>query len=139
MSFGIPVGDVPSMVDHPRLVTAIARDLYVEGVDIAANERFINLPQVAPDPSPYERAVAGRARTARSARGLGAGSDRRSVARASEAAGRLSRLSTGAASSTPSESRAPTLKTAHDAAGLKPRPTTGYLPVTIRSRRLTGS
>ena len=42
LSFGIPVGDVPSMVDHPRLVTAIARDLYVEGVDIAANERFIN-------------------------------------------------------------------------------------------------
>ena len=64
LSFGIPVGDVPSMVDHPRLVTAIARDLYVEGVDIAANQRFISLPQVAPDPSPYERAVVGRARSA---------------------------------------------------------------------------
>jgi FAD-dependent urate hydroxylase len=64
LSFAIPVGDVPSMVDHPRLVTAIARDLYVDGVDIAANQRFINLPQVAPDPSPYERAVAGRARDA---------------------------------------------------------------------------
>jgi FAD-dependent urate hydroxylase len=64
LSFGIPVGDVPSMADHPRLVSAIARDLYVEGVDIAANQRFINLPQVAPDPSPYERAVAGRARDA---------------------------------------------------------------------------
>ena len=64
LSFGIPVGDVPSMVDHPRLVTAIARDLYVEGVDIAANQRFINLPQVAPDPSPYERAVEGRLRGA---------------------------------------------------------------------------
>jgi cation diffusion facilitator CzcD-associated flavoprotein CzcO len=64
LSFGIPVGDVPSMVDHPRLVTAIARDLYVEGVDVAANQRFINLPQVAPDPSPYERAVVGRARSA---------------------------------------------------------------------------
>jgi cation diffusion facilitator CzcD-associated flavoprotein CzcO len=64
LSFGIPVGDVPSMVDHPRLVTAIARGLYVEGIDVAANQRFINLPQVAPDPSPYERAVAGRVRGA---------------------------------------------------------------------------
>ncbi|HEX5046067.1 MAG TPA: NAD(P)/FAD-dependent oxidoreductase, partial [Gammaproteobacteria bacterium] len=57
LSFGIPVGDVPSMVDHPRLVTAIARDLYREGVDVAANQRFINLPQTAPDPAPYQRAV----------------------------------------------------------------------------------
>lgn len=64
LSFGIPVGDVPSMIDHPRLATAIARDLYVEGVDIAANQRFINLPQVAPDPAPYERTVVGRARDA---------------------------------------------------------------------------
>jgi FAD-dependent urate hydroxylase len=64
LSFGIPVGDVPSMVDHPRLVTAIARDLYVEGVDVDANQRFVSLPQAAPDPSPYERAVVGRARSA---------------------------------------------------------------------------
>lgn len=64
LSFGIPVGDVPSMVDQPRLVTAMARDLYVEGVDVAANQRFINLPQAVPDPSPYERAVVGRARDA---------------------------------------------------------------------------
>lgn len=62
LSFGIPVGDVPSMVDHPRLATAIARDLYREGVDIAANERFINAPQVPPDPAPYQRAVEGLAR-----------------------------------------------------------------------------
>jgi cation diffusion facilitator CzcD-associated flavoprotein CzcO len=62
LSFGIPVGDVPSMVDHPRLVTAIARDLHLEGVDIAANQRFINTPPVAPDPAPYQRAVEGRAR-----------------------------------------------------------------------------
>jgi hypothetical protein len=27
LSFGIPVGDVPSMVDHPRLVTAMAREV----------------------------------------------------------------------------------------------------------------
>jgi cation diffusion facilitator CzcD-associated flavoprotein CzcO len=61
LSFGIPVGDVPSMVDHPRLVTAIARDLYREGVDVAANERFINTPPAAPDPAPYRRAVVAQA------------------------------------------------------------------------------
>ena len=59
LSFGIPVGDVPSTVDHPRLVSAVARDLYVEGVDIEANKRFIALPQVAPSSAPYERAVEG--------------------------------------------------------------------------------
>jgi cation diffusion facilitator CzcD-associated flavoprotein CzcO len=58
LSFGIPVGDVPSVVDQPRLISAIARDLYVEGVDTAAHERFINAPLVAPSPAPYERAVA---------------------------------------------------------------------------------
>jgi cation diffusion facilitator CzcD-associated flavoprotein CzcO len=62
LSYGIPVGDVPSMVDHPRLVTAIARDFYVAGVDTAVNERFINMPQVAPSPAPYERAVEGGVR-----------------------------------------------------------------------------
>ena len=61
LSFGIPVGDVPSVVDQPRLITAIARDLYVEGVDVAAHERFINAPLAAPSPAPYERAVATRA------------------------------------------------------------------------------
>jgi cation diffusion facilitator CzcD-associated flavoprotein CzcO len=59
LSFGIPVGDVPSTVDHPRLVSAIARDLYVENIDIDANKRFTNLPQVAPSSAPYERAVEG--------------------------------------------------------------------------------
>jgi cation diffusion facilitator CzcD-associated flavoprotein CzcO len=62
LSFGIPVGDVPSVVDQPRLITAIARDLYVEGVDVATHERFINAPLVAPSAAPYERAVATRAR-----------------------------------------------------------------------------
>jgi cation diffusion facilitator CzcD-associated flavoprotein CzcO len=62
LSFGIPVGDVPSVVDQPRLVTAIARDLYREGVDVAAHERFINAPLSAPNPAPYESAVATRAR-----------------------------------------------------------------------------
>ena len=62
LSFGIPVGDVPSVVAQPRLVAAIARDLYVEGVDVAVHERFINAPLVAPSPAPYERAVATRER-----------------------------------------------------------------------------
>jgi hypothetical protein len=62
LSFGIPVGDVPSVVDQPRLVATIARDLYVEGVDVAAHERFINAPLAAPNPAPYERAVATRER-----------------------------------------------------------------------------
>jgi cation diffusion facilitator CzcD-associated flavoprotein CzcO len=62
LSFGIPVGDVPSVVDQPRLVSAIARDLYVQGVDIAAHERFINAPLPVPNAAPYERAVATRER-----------------------------------------------------------------------------
>jgi cation diffusion facilitator CzcD-associated flavoprotein CzcO len=60
LSFGIPVGDVPSVVDQPRLTTAIARDLYVESVDSAAHERFIAAPLAAPSAEPYERAVATR-------------------------------------------------------------------------------
>jgi cation diffusion facilitator CzcD-associated flavoprotein CzcO len=64
LSFGIPVGDVPSMVDHPRLVTAIARDLFAESVDIAAHERFFNVPAAEQDPSPYQRAIVGRGRDA---------------------------------------------------------------------------
>ena len=61
LSFGIPVGDVPSVVDQPRLVAAIARDLYVEGVDVDAHERYINAPLTAPTAAPYERSVATRA------------------------------------------------------------------------------
>jgi len=60
VSFGIPVGDVPSMVDHPRLVTAVARSLYVEGVDTAAHERYIHAPLVPRRPAPYRRAVGGK-------------------------------------------------------------------------------
>jgi FAD-dependent urate hydroxylase len=62
LSFGIPVGDVPSMACHPRLVTAIARDLYMDSVDTAAHERYINAPLVPPDPTPYQRAVEGGVR-----------------------------------------------------------------------------
>jgi hypothetical protein len=59
LSFGIPVGDIPSMACHPRLVAAIAKDLYLASVDIAAHERYINTPLVPPDPTPYQRSVAG--------------------------------------------------------------------------------
>jgi FAD-dependent urate hydroxylase len=64
LSFGKPVGDIPSVADHPRLISAIARDLYVAGVDIAAHQRFIAAPLAAPDSTPYERAVEGRGRDA---------------------------------------------------------------------------
>lgn len=64
LSYGIPVGDVPSMVDHPRLVTAIARDLFVASVDARAHERYFNMPVAPQDPSPYERAVHGTRRSA---------------------------------------------------------------------------
>lgn len=57
LSFGIPVGDVPSVVDHPRVIAGIARDLYVGGVDVATHQRFINLPLPTPDPSPYQPSV----------------------------------------------------------------------------------
>jgi len=60
LSFGIPVGDVPSMVDHPRLVSAVARDLYLDSLDAAAHERYINAPLVPSDPAPYQRAVEGQ-------------------------------------------------------------------------------
>jgi len=64
LSFGIPVGDVPSTVYQARLVSAVARDLCLEGVDVAAHERFINTPLTAPSPAPYERAVVTPARNA---------------------------------------------------------------------------
>lgn len=57
LSFGLPVGDVPSAVIHPRLVAAIARDLFVDRVDVAAHKRFSEAPQVPPDAGPYQKAV----------------------------------------------------------------------------------
>jgi cation diffusion facilitator CzcD-associated flavoprotein CzcO len=59
LSFGIPVGDILSMVYHPRLVAAVARDLYLESVDTAVHERYINTPLTPPDPAPYLKAVEG--------------------------------------------------------------------------------
>ena len=57
LSFGIFVGDIPSMAYHPRLVAAIARDLYLESVDKTAHERYISAPFAPSDPAPYQRAV----------------------------------------------------------------------------------
>lgn len=57
VSFEAFVGDVPSVVLQPRLVSAIARDLYVADVNIAANERFANTPRPPQDPGPYRRAL----------------------------------------------------------------------------------
>jgi cation diffusion facilitator CzcD-associated flavoprotein CzcO len=57
LSYGIPVGDIPSAVDHPRLLSAIARDLFVDRIDVAAHKRFIEAPQTAPDPTPYQKSV----------------------------------------------------------------------------------
>jgi cation diffusion facilitator CzcD-associated flavoprotein CzcO len=62
LSYGIPVGDVPSTVIHPRLVEAIARDFLSEGVDTAVNKRFIDTPLRAPSAAPYEGAVEGGVR-----------------------------------------------------------------------------
>jgi len=58
LSFGIPVGDIPSTAAQPLLVAAIARDLFRESVDMSAYERFIDAPVVPADAAPYERAVA---------------------------------------------------------------------------------
>jgi cation diffusion facilitator CzcD-associated flavoprotein CzcO len=57
LSYGILVGDIASMVYHPRLVAAIARDLYQDSLDIAVHERYIHAPLVAPDAAPYQSRV----------------------------------------------------------------------------------
>ena len=64
LSFGKPVGDIPSVADHPRLVMAIARDLYRESVDTEVHRVFFNSPAVPQDPAPYQRAVQGRVQAA---------------------------------------------------------------------------
>ncbi|HMB73813.1 MAG TPA: NAD(P)/FAD-dependent oxidoreductase, partial [Gammaproteobacteria bacterium] len=64
LSYGIPVGDIPSTRDHPRLIAAIARDLYTDNIDTRAHLRFIEAPVVPADPAPYQRAVVGAERGA---------------------------------------------------------------------------
>jgi hypothetical protein len=43
-------------------VSAIVRDLYLDSLDAAAHERYINAPLVPSDPAPYQRAVEGQAK-----------------------------------------------------------------------------
>lgn len=57
VSFNALMGDVPSMVLQPQIIAAIARDLFVDGVDAAASKRYLDAPQVLPDPTPYRRAL----------------------------------------------------------------------------------
>jgi hypothetical protein len=57
LSYGILVGDIASMVYHPRLVAAVARDLYADSLDIPVHERYVHAPLVAPDPTPYQSRV----------------------------------------------------------------------------------
>ncbi|HTT04774.1 MAG TPA: FAD/NAD(P)-binding protein [Steroidobacteraceae bacterium] len=57
VSFNVLVGDVPSMVLQPQLISAIARDFYVEGVDVSVNKRYVDMPLAPPDPTPYRRAI----------------------------------------------------------------------------------
>lgn len=58
VSFNALMGDVPSMVLQPQLVTGLCRDLFLEGVDVAVNRRYLQMPVAPPDPAPYRRAVA---------------------------------------------------------------------------------
>jgi cation diffusion facilitator CzcD-associated flavoprotein CzcO len=57
VSYGELVGDLPSVVLQPRLVSAIARDLFAEGIDVAANALYNSAPLPVPDPAPYLKAV----------------------------------------------------------------------------------
>lgn len=54
LSYGSLVGDIGSLALLPRLIAAIARDLYAESLDVAAHERYVHAPLAAPDPAPYQ-------------------------------------------------------------------------------------
>jgi len=56
-SFGTLVGDVPSVPQQSRLVAAIMRDFFLEGVDVTQNQRFAHTPFVPPSPAPYQSAL----------------------------------------------------------------------------------
>jgi cation diffusion facilitator CzcD-associated flavoprotein CzcO len=57
LSYGILVGDIPSVAQQPRLVTGIARDLFLADLDVAQNRKFNDTPTPPPDSAPYQRAV----------------------------------------------------------------------------------
>ena len=58
LSFESQVGNIGSSVYYPALVDAIARDLYLEGIDPSASKQLLAAPpQVSSDPSVYRRAI----------------------------------------------------------------------------------
>jgi len=57
VSFGIPVGDVPSTVHQPGLVAAIATDLFLGDLDVAAHRRYALAPDPVPDAAAYQKAL----------------------------------------------------------------------------------
>ncbi len=64
LSMGMLIGDVPSCIYHPRIISAVATDLYVASVETAAHRRWVEAPMSPADPAPYERALQTRAREA---------------------------------------------------------------------------
>ncbi len=60
LSMGMLIGDVPSCIYHPRIISAIATDLYVASVDVDAHRRWVEAPMSPADPAPYERAIQAR-------------------------------------------------------------------------------
>lgn len=61
LSMGMLIGDVPSCIYHPRIISAVATDLYVASVDTAAHQRWVEAPMAPADPAPYQRAIQRRA------------------------------------------------------------------------------
>ena len=59
-SFGTLVGDIPSVPQQARLVTAIARDFLLEDLDLAQNRRYAEAPFVPRSPAPYQSALSPR-------------------------------------------------------------------------------
>lgn len=62
VSFGREVGNTASAFDTPRLVGAIARDLYLQSVDVSINEHYIKTLDAVPDQSTFAHAIKSRVR-----------------------------------------------------------------------------
>ncbi len=56
-SFGTLTGDIASMRQQPLLVSAIARDFFLEDVDLAQSRRYGATAAIPPNPEPYQKAV----------------------------------------------------------------------------------
>lgn len=58
LSFDHSVSDVASNTLQPVLISAIAQDLFAEGIDVAASKRVLDAgPPPPPDPAAYQRAI----------------------------------------------------------------------------------